>query len=140
MSALQVSADGFKQWLLGRIQQTPDLYLEELADELEEHMDKKVSIATISRVLRAHGLTRKTVCFFVPACHILIVLKITKAARERDEMKRAEYSRRIAKYLPEERVYVDESRFDRRAAIRTKAWSLAGSRSLKTVFFLRGMR
>ena len=55
-------------------------------------------------------------------------------------MKRAEYSRRIAKYLPEERVYVDESRFDRRTATRTKAWSLAGSRSLKTVFFLRGFR
>lgn len=73
-------------------------------------------------------------------CHVLTMLKITKAARERDEMKRAEYSRRIAKYLPEERVYVDESRFDRRAAIRTKAWSLAGSRSVKTVFFLRGMR
>jgi hypothetical protein len=55
-------------------------------------------------------------------------------------MKRAEYSQRIAQYLPEERVYVDESRFDRRTAMRTRAWSLAGSRSLKTVFFLRGMR
>lgn len=55
-------------------------------------------------------------------------------------MRRAAYLRHIQQYLPEERVYVDESRFDRRTANRTHAWSLAGTRSMKTVFFLRGMR
>jgi hypothetical protein len=28
-------------------------------------MDKEVSLPTISRVLKAHGLTRKTVCSFI---------------------------------------------------------------------------
>ena len=40
---------------------------------------------------------------------ILMVIQITKVAKERDKMRRAEYSQWIAQYLPEERVYVDES-------------------------------
>jgi hypothetical protein len=66
--------------------------------------------------------------------------QITKAARERDPMKRAEYIQRISKYEPQERVYVDESRFDRRNAIRTRAWAFEGERALQKVFFLRGKR
>ena len=38
-----------------------------------------------------------------------MAIQITKVAKERDKMKRAEYSQQIAQYLPEERVYVDES-------------------------------
>lgn len=66
--------------------------------------------------------------------------QISKVARERDAKRRAEYIRHIAQYLPHERVYVDESRFDRRVAIRNRAWALCGSRAVMNVFFLRGSR
>lgn len=66
--------------------------------------------------------------------------QITKAAREHDPIKRAEYIQRISKYQPHERVYVDESRFDQRNATRNRAWALHGERALRRVFFLRGKR
>ncbi|PVF91778.1 hypothetical protein CPB86DRAFT_688557, partial [Serendipita vermifera] len=87
-------SDDDVQFLLSLISRTPDLYLSELREKLFEAMKVEVSISTIYRTLRRAGLTRKT---------------ITKAARERDEAKRAEYQARIAKYHPQERVYVDES-------------------------------
>lgn len=42
--------------------------------------------------------------------------------------------------MPNERVYVDESRFDRRTATRTRAWAFRGERAFSKVFFLRGKR
>ena len=71
-----------------------------------------VSISTIWRALRSQNLTQKTVRVCLYQNQFLMAIQITKVAKERDEMKRAEYSQWIAQYLPEERVYVDESRFD----------------------------
>lgn len=105
------------------IQRNPEIYLDELKECLLEEMGKQVSASTIYRTLAKLGFTRKT---------------ITKAARERDENKRAEYCARISQYLPRERVYVDESRFDRRTATRTRAWAYKGERAFSKVFFLRG--
>ncbi|KAG8802881.1 hypothetical protein FRC16_008491 [Serendipita sp. 398] len=111
------------QYLIMLIQRSPDLYLDELKERLFEGTGASPSIPTIYRALRRAGFTRKT---------------ITKAARERDDAKRAEYCARIAQYLPHERVYVDESRFDRRTSTRTRAWAFCGERAFSKVFFLRG--
>jgi transposase len=49
------------KYLIGRIQQLPDLYLEELQAELRRKANITVSISTIWRVLRTQGLTYKVV-------------------------------------------------------------------------------
>lgn len=47
------------QFLEGLIQRTPDIYLAELQDELEQAFEEVVSKQTIWRSLRARGYTQK---------------------------------------------------------------------------------
>jgi hypothetical protein len=76
------------QYLVGRIQQTPDVYLEELSEELRRHLGTRVSISTIWRALRAQGFTQKMVSCINPSFTITYhPVQVTKAARERDEIK-----------------------------------------------------
>jgi transposase len=51
-----------KQFLLGTVQQTPDLYLDELCEILATNCGVKVSRATVWRTLRASAFTMKKVC------------------------------------------------------------------------------
>jgi len=129
------------QYLLSCIERKPDIYLDELRTALQDGMGIVVSISTIYRHIRLAGYTMKMVCSSaIPETLQLTHAQITKAARERDAWKRAEFIARISKYHPHERLYVDESRFDRRNATRKKAWAYEGERALRKVFFLRGKR
>lgn len=60
---------------------------------------------------------------------------------ERNEEHRAAFRYQMGiQYTPEQLVFVDESSFDRRTAIRGKAWAVRGSRALRKSFFVRGRR
>jgi epoxyqueuosine reductase QueG len=51
-----------QQHLCRTLESTPDLYLDELCQDLELHNGKSVSISTIWRTLRKAGYTMKKVC------------------------------------------------------------------------------
>jgi len=67
--------------------------------------------------------------------------QITKDALERSELKRGLFRIRYGnQYMPEQTVFVDQSSFDRRTAIRGRAWALSGQRAVRKCFFVRGRR
>lgn len=70
------------QFILGLVQQRPDMYLDEIRAELLAGMGVLVSLSTIHRSLRKAGLTMK---------------EVTKAAREQDIDRQAEYFNRISR-------------------------------------------
>ena len=101
----------------------------------------KALISTNKHPLLIGKLKLPDVCSSaIPEALQLTHVQITKAACERDAWKRAEFMARISKYHPHERLYVDESHFDRRNATRKKAWAYEGERALRKVFFLQGKR
>lgn len=72
---------------------------------------------------------------------MLTDFQITKVALERSEFKRGQFRVRYGnQYTPEQTVFVDESSFDRRTAIRGRAWALSGQRAERKCFFVRGRR
>ncbi|KAF8466781.1 hypothetical protein DFH94DRAFT_619425, partial [Russula ochroleuca] len=79
------------------LESTPDLYLDELCQDLELHNWKSVSISTIWRMLQKAGYTIK---------------KLTCIAMERNAQTCAEFSARIGEYKPEQLVFVDKSAVD----------------------------
>ena len=72
---------------------------------------------------------------------LILGCQITKDALERSELKRSLFRVRYGnQYTPEQTVFVDESSFDRRTAIRRRAWALSGQRAVRKCFFVRGRR
>ncbi|KAG5221186.1 DDE family endonuclease [Salix suchowensis] len=106
------------------------------------------STRTVSRVLsdyRKHGtITRPPMRLELRGAKRRLStddLQITKAAAERNQLKRAAYLYEYGiHFTPEQTVFVDESSFDRRTASRNSAWALSGQRAHRNVFFVRGKR
>jgi transposase len=113
------------EFLLGAVNQAPDLYLDELKEMLEVTCGVSVSRSTVWRTLRRAGFTMK---------------KITRVAAERSGQKRLEYIARIGKYSADQLVFVDESSVDRRTTYRGHAWSIRGTKAQRKAFFVRGRR
>ena len=84
------------KYVIDHIQQSPDIYFEELSDEIMESTGDGVSVSTIWRVLWSQNLTQKIVRVCLYQNQILMAIQITKVAKERDEMKRAEYNQQLA--------------------------------------------
>jgi len=113
------------EFLLGTVQKTPDLYLDELQEMLQATCGTDISRATVWRTLCRYGFTMK---------------KITRIAVERSAQKRLEYLTRIGAYTAEQLVFVDESSVDRRTTYRGRAWSIRGTKAQRKAFFVRGRR
>ncbi|KAJ2932941.1 hypothetical protein H1R20_g4170, partial [Candolleomyces eurysporus] len=113
-------------YLESLIERTPDLYLGELQEQLEDSFDIRVSEWIISETLRRRGFTRK---------------QVSRAALERNEELREEYQILIAEnYRPEQLVFVDESACNRNTTKRKFAWSPIGTRARRHDYFIRGQR
>ena len=124
------------------VNQKPDIYLDELQELLTERSGVHVHESTIWRALTRSGFTMKKVwikCILNATTHIFH--QLTREAIERSEDQRTSYRYSYgATCRPEATVFVDESSFDRRAAIRDKAWALKGKRAVRQCFFIRGKR
>ena len=116
------------------------MQMTDLQKHLADDRDKLVDISTIWRGLRRAGWSLKCVSYLLPAMSLLISEQLTKAARERNWFKRAQYLAEVSQYLPHELVFIDESSFDRRTSNRRRAWSPRGTRIVMRVHFLRGQR
>ncbi|PPQ84969.1 hypothetical protein CVT26_008289 [Gymnopilus dilepis] len=114
------------KFLQGTIRHSPDIYLDELKELLEDRIGLEVDESTIWRALRRSGFTMK---------------KLTRDALERNEERRGLFRLHYGQnYTPEQTVFVDESSFDRRTSVRGKAWALSGQRAVRKCFFVRGRR
>ena len=132
------------QFLQGSIRHTPDAYLDELKEALQEWTGVSASQSTIWRILTASGFTMKKVslCHNPKCCHPgNQVDQISKNALEQNEALRARYCLEFGlRYAAEQAVFVDESSFDRRTDIRGRAWALSGRAAIRKAFFVRGKR
>lgn len=110
------------------IERTPDASLPELKSLLHQARRVSVSEATISRVLRRRGFTRK---------------RVTRIALERDDDERDLYMADIGLNCNgggDKLVFVDESACDRRTSRRPLAWAPMGDHARRRDFFVRGTR
>lgn len=105
----------------GTIRHSPDLYLDEIKELLEDRIGVEVDESTIWRSLRRSGFTIKKVRIQSSNCnlHNHHIQQLTREALKRSAAKQAafRYEYGIC-YSPEQTVFVDESSFDRRTSIR----------------------
>ncbi|KAJ7716067.1 hypothetical protein B0H16DRAFT_1213601, partial [Mycena metata] len=80
--------------MLGLLEHSPDLYLDEIQDQLSILHGVEVSLCTISRTLKRLGMTSK---------------KLSKPAAERCEASRRNYGFEVGQYPPEYLVTADEA-------------------------------
>ena len=124
-----------------RLNECPDLYLDELRLELQDTCGTSVSIATIWRTLMKGGYSMKKVCIlFYCQYQLTMILQLTRTAIERSEEKRKDFAARIGVYDPSQLVFVDESAVDRRTTYRGRAWAIRGHKATRKAFFCRGRR
>ncbi|KIM73865.1 hypothetical protein PILCRDRAFT_717017 [Piloderma croceum F 1598] len=112
-------------FMLSLLEHTPDLYLDEIQEQLADVHELEVSLATISRTLKRLGLNSK---------------KLSKAAAERCEEARQQFRMEIGAESPERIVTADESAVNILTTYRTNGWSYKGIWARKTCQFRRGTR
>ncbi|CAJ0631680.1 17689_t:CDS:2 [Entrophospora sp. SA101] len=108
------------------VTQNPDFYLDELVVEMTKKSGKEVSVATLCHSLKYCGITRK---------------KITKAAKERNELVRGFFILTIGSYYsPEQLIFLDESSKDERSISCSYGYSFRNQPINQKVVFIRGKR
>ncbi|KAJ4467147.1 hypothetical protein C8J55DRAFT_381686, partial [Lentinula edodes] len=94
--------------MFGLIEHSPDIYLDEIQDELYYAYDLMLSISTIWRTLRRLGIRNK---------------RLSKAAFERCEEIREAYMLEIGAFLLEQLVFADECSVNIHTTYRLNGWS-----------------
>ncbi|KAJ7460143.1 hypothetical protein FB451DRAFT_1045514, partial [Mycena latifolia] len=136
------------KFLCGIVRHSPDTYLAELQEILEDRLGVDVHESTLWRSLQRCGFTMKKVIIDIQlwfggstSTELSFWIQLTRLALERSEAKRVAFRYEYgSKYTAEQTVFVDESSFDRRTSIRGKAWALSGERAQRKCFFVRGRR
>lgn len=113
------------KFLLALLDHSPDLYLDEIQEQLAEQHNLEVSLWTISRTLKRLGMSSK---------------KLSKAAAERCEEARHDFAIEMGDIPPEYLVTADEAAVNVLTTYRTNGWSLQGLRARKKCCFVRGTR
>ncbi|PPQ84486.1 hypothetical protein CVT24_012184 [Panaeolus cyanescens] len=106
--------------MLGLLEQSPDLYLDEILDRLKEQHGVTASLSCIFRTLKRLGMSSK---------------KLSRTASERSEEARMDFSFQIGEYPPEYLVAADEAAVNILTTYRTNGWSLKGLRARKQCCF-----
>ncbi|KDQ51314.1 hypothetical protein JAAARDRAFT_113397, partial [Jaapia argillacea MUCL 33604] len=94
--------------MLGLLEHTPDIFLDEIQEQLEEQHGVQVSLSTIWRTLKRLGISSK---------------QLSKAARERCEDARRDFVLEIGHEPPERIVCADESAVNILTSYRENGWS-----------------
>ena len=126
--------------MLALIDRTPEIYLDEIAEELFNLHGIIISVPTIYRTIKAAGLTHKKVYFLYSILHITHVSKLSKVAVERCEVKRTEYLLSIADEPVQNLVFVDECAINQVNTYQQNGWALKGQRARRQAHFVRGTR
>jgi len=112
-------------FMLALLEHSPDLYLDEIQDELLRMHDLEVSLPTICRTLKRLGFSSK---------------KLSKAAAERCKESRQQFRMEIGAESPESLVMADESAVNILTTYRLNGWAFTGMRAHKSCKFVRGTR
>jgi transposase len=111
--------------MLAILERDPDLYLDEIQDELYFQHGIEASLSTIWRTLRRLGLSMK---------------KLSRAAAERSEHQRRLFTLAIGGEPLERIVTADESAVNVLTTFRENGWAYRGKRAQKATNFVRGQR
>jgi hypothetical protein len=124
------------------IDNTPEIYLDEIAMELDVQHGIKVSLPTIQRNLKALGYTSKRVRDFAAHynSHYLWIFQLSKIAQERSYTRRLAFMRKICRQSAERLVFADETSVNLRNTYRLNGWSGKGRRAFRRERFDRGKR
>ena len=112
-------------FILAVILDTPSIYLQELCQAVHEISGKVVSPATICRVIRRHGYTRK---------------KLQLVAKQRSTEYRGFYMSQIQLFHRHQFVFVDETGCDGKDHIRRFGYALRGKSPIQHRLLHRGSR
>ena len=117
--------DHMELFILGLILKKPSLYLSEVCDKVEEMSGIQVSQATICRLLKRHGLTRK---------------RIRLVALQRSDSLRGSFISQVLLYKRDLFVWVDETGCDRRNCMRKYGYAIRGEAPKCHRILVRGQR
>lgn len=117
--------DHMELFILGLILEKPSLYLSEICDMVERVSTIKVSQATICRLLKRHGLTRK---------------KVRQVALQRSDSLRGIFIAQALMYKRELFVCLDETGGNNRNCIRKYGYALRGETPKCHRMLVRGRR
>lgn len=98
-------------YIIGLVYDCPSMYLDEMACEIEKLLHVKVSLATICRLLKRYGITRK---------------KIRQVALQRCYELRGMYMAHIFNFDVNMLVWLDETGTDKRDQLRKYGYALRG--------------
>ncbi|KIK01713.1 hypothetical protein K443DRAFT_98145, partial [Laccaria amethystina LaAM-08-1] len=111
--------------MLGLLEQSPDMYLNEIQEQLEEQHSVIISLATIYRTLRWLGITSK---------------KLSRATQECCEEARQFFTIEIGGEPPERLVTSDEATVNILTSYHENGWAPQGMRAQKHTRFTCGAR
>ena len=117
--------DHMELFILGLILDDPSLYLSEVCDKVEELSGIQVSQATICRLLKRHGLTRK---------------KIRQIALQRSDSLRGSFIAQALLYKRDLFVWLDETGCDKRSCMRKYGYAIRGETPKCHRILVRGQR
>ena len=116
----------FEQLYLTQLVLTkPGIYLRELQEELYAHTLHWVDVATICRTLQRIGMTRQVIRHY---------------AWQRSELSRAEFWLEFWYHSPEMIIWIDESGFNKRNALRKYGYGIRGVPPQDFTLTVRGTR
>lgn len=128
--------------MLALLEHSPDIYLDEIQEQLCDMHAINVSLATISRTLKRLGIGSKKVGISVVSTSSPLnpALELSKAAAERSEEARLAFRLQIGAESPERLVCADESAVNILTTYRQNGWAYRGMRARKKCKFIRGTR
>ena len=112
-------------WIMGLLLHNPSLYLGEICQKIAHVFEIQVSPATVCRIIRRHGFTRK---------------KIQQVASQRSSEYRAAFVSEALTFDADKFVWVDETGCDRRDQVRKLGYALRGERPAYHRLLHRGNR
>ncbi|KAJ7182124.1 hypothetical protein C8R46DRAFT_885205 [Mycena filopes] len=113
------------KFMLALLEHTPDMFLDEIQEQLYNCHNIDTSLATISRTLHRLGMSSK---------------KLSRHAAERCETARRDFIMEIGDEPADRIVCADESAVNILTSYLHNGWSLVGLRSRKRCCFVRGTR
>ena len=120
----------------------PTLYLDEIALYIKEKYALDISITTVSRCLKAKGLSKKVVSR-LPLLSIEIYLsssQMKKRALERNQELRDYWMGRLTNWTASQMLFLDESAINERSLERRKGWAPQGVTPQQVLSFKRSER
>ncbi|KAL9937430.1 hypothetical protein V8E36_003839 [Tilletia maclaganii] len=116
--------DVIKTWVFNIVRHRPTIYLGEIRHMLSLYLEMHVNDTTVGRCLKKARVS----------------LKVTRAARQRDEERRANYAIMMTRYRSHHLVFADETHFNQRKGLRTHDWAPQDERAAVQGDFTRGGR